>query len=83
VHGNRYTGGMSPTQALQRNHENLSDDGKGKRRMADTMSANTDASGRGGATRSSDERSVTDLEQRGRSVQKVLLVNRREDGRSR
>jgi hypothetical protein len=36
-------------------HENLPFDGKGKRQMANTMSANTNAFGRGGVARSSDE----------------------------
>jgi IS605 OrfB family transposase len=83
VHGNRYTGGMSPMQALLWNHENLPDDAKGKRRAADTASTNTDASGRGGVTCSSDEGSVTDPERRGHSVQKMQSVNRPSDGRNR
>jgi hypothetical protein len=83
AHDNRYTGGMSSMQALLWNHENLPDDGKGKRRVADTTSANTDASGRGGVTRSSDERSVMGRERRGHGVSKMTLVNRRKDGRNR
>ena len=74
---------MSPMQALLWNHENLPDDGKGKRRVADTTSTNTDASGRGGVTRSSDERSVMGRERRGHGVSKMTLGNRRKDGRNR
>jgi len=45
---------------------NLSSDVKGKRRVAPkATSPNTDAEGRGGAARSSDDASVMDVERRG------------------
>jgi len=64
-------------------HENLTVDVKGKRRVANTTSANTDAIGRDGVTRSSDEAPVMGVERRSYSVLEMKSVNLRQEGRSR
>jgi hypothetical protein len=58
-------------------HGNLSVDVKGKRRVANTTSANTDAIGRGGVARSSDEAPVTGVERRGHGVEEMESINLR------
>lgn len=64
-------------------HENLSFDVKGKRRVANTTSANTDAIGRGGVACSSDEAPVTGVERRSHGVLEMKAINLRKEGRSR
>lgn len=50
---------------FSRERGNLTQDAKGNRRVANTTSENTNACGRGGATRSSDEGAVMAVERRG------------------
>ena len=64
-------------------HENLPIDVKEKRRVADTTSANTDAIGRDGVTRSSDEAPVMGVERRSHSVLEMKSINVRRERRSR
>jgi hypothetical protein len=64
-------------------HENLPIDVKGKRRVAHTTSANTDAIGRDGVTRSSVEAPVMGVERRGHGVLEMKSINVREERRNR
>lgn len=64
-------------------HENLLIDVKGKRRVAKTTSANTDAISRDGVVRSSDEAPVMGVERRSHSVFEMKLINVRIERRNR
>ena len=64
-------------------HENLLIDVKGKRRVANTTSANTDASSRDGVVRSSDEAPVMGVERRSHGVLEVKSINVRIERRNR
>jgi hypothetical protein len=64
-------------------HGNLPIDVKGKRRVANATSANTDATGRGGVARSSVETPVMGVERRGHGVSEMESINLRIEGRSR
>jgi len=56
---------------------NLSVDVKGKRRVGNTTSANTEAIDRGGVARSSDEAPVMGVERRGHGVLEMKSINLR------
>jgi hypothetical protein len=62
-------------------HENLLIDVKGKRRVANTTSANTDAIGRDGVA--SDEAPVMGVERRSHGVLEMKSVNVRKERRNR
>ena len=64
-------------------HENLPIDVKGKRRVANTTSANTDAIGRDGVARSSDEAPVMGVERRSHGVLAMKSINVRKERRNR
>jgi hypothetical protein len=64
-------------------HENLTVDVKGKRRVANTTSANTDAIGRDGVACSSNEAPVMGVEQRSHAVLEMKSINVREERRNR
>jgi hypothetical protein len=64
-------------------HENLSFDVKGKRQVANTTSANTDAIGRGGVACSSEEALVMGVERRSHGVLEMESINLRKEGRNR
>jgi hypothetical protein len=64
-------------------HENLLIDVKGKRRVANTTSANTDAIRRDGVACSSDEAPVMGVERRSHGVLEVKSVNVRKERRNR
>lgn len=61
---------------------NLPVDVKGKRRVAHTTSANTEATVRGRVARSSIEASVMDVERRGHGVLAMESSNLRIEGRN-
>jgi hypothetical protein len=63
--------------------ENLSVDVKGKRQVANTTSANTDATDRDGVACSSDEAPVMGAERRSHGVLEMKSINLRKEGRSR
>ena len=59
-------------------HGNLTFDVKGNDKWREAMRKNTDAKGRGGAVRSSDEAFVMNVERRGGVIQLIMFVNLRE-----
>jgi len=59
-------------------HGNLTFDVKGNDKWQETMRKNTDAKGRDGAVRSSDEAFVMNVERRDGVIQLIMLVNLRE-----
>ncbi len=69
--GNRYIGGMSSIQASVWNVGTCSMMPREIHKWGDPTRKNTDASSRGGATRSSDEASVMGVERRGCVIQSV------------
>ena len=64
-------------------HENLSTDGKGKRRVADTTSANTEVVDRGGVAGSSEEAVVMGAERSRHGVLTMEPINLQIEGRNR
>lgn len=64
-------------------HGNLLIDVKGKRRVANTTSANTDTISRAGVARSSDETFVMDVERRGHGVLEMKSINAPKERRNR
>jgi hypothetical protein len=73
--GSRYIGGMTLIQASSWNVGTCMFDVKGQSRVAISTMANTNATCRGGAVRSSEEASVTDVERRGGVIQLMGLIN--------
>jgi hypothetical protein len=64
-------------------HENLPIDVKGKRQVADAMSANTDAIGRDGVTCRNDEAPVMGVERRSHGVLEMKVGQCSKERRSR
>lgn len=71
--GNRYIGGMSPRQALVWNMGSCTAMLRETHKREELVRRNTDASGRGGATRSSMEASVMGVERRGCVIQLIWI----------
>lgn len=76
-------GGMTLIQAWLWNMRTCRSMLKGKRRVANTTSANTDAVGRGGVARSSVEAPAMGVERRGHGVLAMKSINLRDEGRNR
>lgn len=76
----RYKGGMNPVQAWEWNMGTCPLMAREICKREDPARENTDAVGRGGATRSSEEGFVMNLERRGCITQPKKWVNRRKEG---